>query len=355
MDVRARLTQWIADRMPGVEGLRLSELRKPGAGMSSDTQLFSVHWTQDGEERELDAVLRCAPSVAGPFPAYDLAMQFGIMRVLQEETDVPVPEVLGLEEDSGTLGVPFLTMKAVDGEAPLDFPPYHGDGFYAKASADQRRHLWRSTIEALARLHGLDWRSLGLDFVPGGGADEDAETHGLVYWRSYLDDWIKDDPKERIPVFDAALEWLEGNRPAASRTSLCWGDAKIGNVLYQRETREVAAVIDWELATIGNPIADLASLRVSDLRAQEGAGACLEGTPSQEELVELYERASGEAVLDFHYHLVFSAFWRGAVALKVMRRMKAEGAEIDVSLFENHFTVRYLRELMESTDAELLA
>lgn len=345
-DLRARLTEWLSDRIPGASALQLSALHKPGAGESSDTQLFSASWREDGSERRLDAVLRCAPSGDAPFPEYDLGMQFGVMRALGEHTEVPVPEVLWLEEDPSVLGVPFLTMKAVDGEAPLDFPPYHGGGFYRDATPEERRHMWRSTVEALARQHDADWQKLDLTFVPGGGSAEDPATHALGYWRRYLDDWIKGDPAETIATFDEALDWLEQHRPEPERIALCWGDAKLGNILYDRDSHDVAAVIDWELASIGDPGADLASLRVSDLRAQDGARACLEGTPDENELIGLYERSSGQRVRHFHYHLVFATFWRGSVALKVMRRMQAQGADIDEAALENHFPVRYLRELL---------
>jgi len=344
--VRDRLRAWIAARMPEACDLWLSELRRPGAGLSSDTQLFTIHWTAGGRAHRLDAVLRCAPREDGPFPDYDLAMQYGIMAALAEHTAVPVPEVLWLEEDPEVLGVPFLTMRAVEGEAPLDFPPYHREGLYADATTAARRRMWRSTIEALARVHAAQWRALGLDFVPGGRPGEDPARQALTYWRRYLDEWIKDDPREVIPVFDEALDWLERHRPEPEHIALCWGDAKLGNVLYRRDTHDVAALLDWELASIGAPGPDLASLRISDLRAQEAAGGCLEGTPSEAELIALYEQASGRRVRHFHYDLVTATFWRGAVALKVMRRMKAQGADFDDSLFESHFPVRYLRELL---------
>lgn len=346
-DARPGLRDWIARRLPGASDVRIADLREPGAGESSDTQLFTVHWREGGEERSLDAVLRCAPTGDAPFPSYDLPMQYGIMKALGEHTAVPVPEVLWLEEDPTPLGSPFLTMKAVDGRAPLDFPPYQGgEGFYASASAAQRRHAWRSTVETLVRLHAADWRALGLHFVPGGGANEDPATHALGYWRTYLDDWIKGGSGEPIAVFDEALDYLERERPEPQRIGLVWGDAKLGNVLYDTATLDVAAVLDWELATIGDVGADLASLRVSDLRAQDGAGACLAGTPDEAELVALYEEVSGRPVHHFDYQLIFATFWRGSVALKVMRRMKEQGADIDDSMFENHFPVRYLRELL---------
>lgn len=351
-EVQAELEGWIAQRMPDARDLRLSELREPDAGLSSETRLFTIHWRDgsDGDRaRCLEAVLRSVPSQDGPFPEYDLAMQFAVMQALSEKTEVPVPDVLWLETDPALLGVPFLVMRSVAGRAPLDFPSYHAEGLYAEASPAQRRHLWRSTIEALARLHAADWRALGLDLVPG-GRDEQPEAHALRYWRRYLDEWIKQDARESIPVFDEALAWLERERPPCERLALCWGDAKLGNVLYRDDSFDVAAVIDWELAMIGDPETDLASLRISDLRAQEAAGTCLEGTPSEAELIALYEEASGHPIRHFHHALVFASFWRGAVALQVMRRMKAQGADIDETLFESHFPIRKLRELISQSD-----
>ena len=350
-----QLLRWLESRMPGAHDLHLTNLRKPSGGMSSDTHLFTVHWRQDpsdsraaSEEQSLDAALRCAPRADGPFPEYDLAMQFGIMRQLAAHTNVPVPEVLWQEDDSTWLGVPFLSMKAVIGEPPLDWPSYHASGFYSDLSESKRRKLWTRTIESLAEIHRADWKGINLDFVPGGRPEDDPASHLLTYWRRYLDEWTKDDPTEIIPVYDEVLDWLERNRPDCPRTSLVWGDAKLGNVMYKARECEVAAVIDWELAMIGDSRSDLASLRISDLRAQEAAGRSLPGTPSESELIELYESASGETVGDFRYFLLYSAFWRGAVTLKVMRRMKAQGQDISNAMMKNHFPVPYMRDLLAS-------
>jgi aminoglycoside phosphotransferase (APT) family kinase protein len=101
------------------------------------------------------------------------------------------------------------------------------------------------------------------------------------------------------------------------------------------------------MSTIGDPEMDLASLHLSDLRAQDGAdGAALEGTPSADELVRMYEKASGRSFRDFHYALVFATFWRGAVQLKVMRQMRARGVDIPDALFVDNFPVRTLCRLL---------
>ena len=111
--------------------------------------------------------------------------------------------------------------------------------------------------------------------------------------------------------------------------------------------QRVSAVVDWEMATIGDPEMDLASLLVSDERAQEDAGECLDGTPDAQQLVAMYEEASGECVRNLHHALVFATFWRGCVQLKVMRSMRARGVELPEAMFTESLPVRTLRRLLQ--------
>ena len=274
-------------------------------------------------------------------------MQFEIMHGLGRHTSVPVPEVVWLEDDPSVLGVPFLVMKRVEGDAPLDFPSYQGAGMYRDATREVREHMWRGIVEACAEMHAHDWQKLGLGRTPGARAGDDPVRVQLDYWRDYLD-WIREEPGEYVPIFSETLAWLEANRKAPPQLSLCWGDAKLGNVMYAPGTRDVAAILDWEMATIGDAEMDIASLHLSDLRAQDGAeGVALPGTPSADELVALYERASGKPFRDFHYALVFATFWRGSVMLKYMRRMRADGADIPDEVFTDNFPLRTLCRLLD--------
>jgi len=324
----------------------VSELRKPGAGESSDTQLCEIDVERGASVERIDAVLRCAPREEGPFPEYDLGLQAHVMRAVGRTGAIPVPEVLWLEEDTSVLGVPFLVMRVVPGEAPLDRPAYQAEGFYYDGTREMREHMWAETIDAMARLHALDWRELGGGIVPGSRVGEDPARVSLDYWTAYLRDFLKDDPDESVPVFDEAHDFLLRERPTSTRLSLCWGDAKLGNVLYAPETRDVAAIIDWEMAIIGDPEADLASLHLSDLRAQDLAGGAQPGTPTAAELVALYEMASGRSVENFHYNLVFATFWRGAVQLAVMRQLRRRGVPIEDAMFHDNFPTNHLRELL---------
>ncbi len=350
-DIRAALEAWLAVRIDAASAVRVGSLRRPAAGESSDTQLFEIEIEREAGEaprhERIEAVLRCAPREAGPFPEYDLGLQAHVMRSLATTGAVPVPEVLWLEEDSSILGVPFLVMRVVPGDAPLDRPSYQAEGFYFDATPALREHMWSRTIHAVSALHALDWRSLGAGRVPGTRSGEDPASVSLDYWARYLRDFLKDDPDERVPVFDEALDHLVRERPSAGRLALCWGDAKLGNVLFTPETRDVAAVIDWEMATIGAPEADLASLHLSDLRAQDLAGGALAGTPDAAGIVAEYEGLCGRRVSDFDYHLVFATFWRGAVMLAVMRQYRRRGVEIDERMFHDNFPMNTLRRLLD--------
>jgi aminoglycoside phosphotransferase (APT) family kinase protein len=204
--------------------------------------------------------------------------------------------------------------------------------------------MWERTIETLARLHAVDWTKLELGRIEGGNPGDDPRLTALRYWRDYLVHFVKRDPSERTPVFDEALAWLEAHRPEPERIALCWGDAKIGNVLYDRG--DVAAMIDWEMARIGDPEMDLPSLYLSDLRAQDSAAGVLDGTPGADQLVAMYEAASGRRFRHFHYQLVFATFWRGSVALAFMRQMEDAGQAIAPDYKLRGFPTRKLVELL---------
>lgn len=345
---RTALAAWLAPRVEAAGPVDVDAVRKPPGGMSSETTLATARFRDArGEARELALAVRAAPREEGPFPEYDLRLQHDAMRALATHTRAPVPDVLWLEEDASVLGTPFLVMRAIDCWAPLDRPSYQAEGLYVRMTPDERRRAWRAAIEALVPVHAADWRALGIARLPGGRQGEDAATAALAYWRRYVDGWIKRDPSEREPVLDAALAWLERERPRDARLALAWGDAKLGNVLFAPDGSTVRALVDWEMCGVGAPEADLASLHFSDLRAQdEAGGAAREGTPSEAELVALYEAAGGAPVRHLHYWSVFSAFWRGAVQVKVMKRLRAQGVELPDALFDQSFPFRRLRALL---------
>jgi aminoglycoside phosphotransferase (APT) family kinase protein len=347
--LRPKLEAWLQTRIPEAKDITVLELQRPGTGASSDTQLVDLRWDEAGEPKSVPVVLRSAPPSPGVFPTYDLGFQFRVLKALNEHTDVPVPKVLWLEEDASVIGAPFFLMQRLEGDVPQDFPSYHTAGMYFDATPAMRRKMWWECLDALVRLHTVDWKRCGLEFVGVPKPGTDAVDRQLSHWESYLTHWVKkEDPQESHPTMEATLVWLKAHRYEPEHVALNWGDAKLGNVLYSRPDRNLLALLDWEGAGIGDPEQDLASLYISDLRAHRGQGiAPLDGTPTVEELIDRYERLSGRTVKHFLYNEVLATFWRGLVQIRIMKDMRAKGMNIPAEMIWNNFPTQHLSRLLQ--------
>jgi len=325
-DIQSKLIDWLQQKMPQARKLSISAMERPGLGFSSESFLFDLSWQEDGQSRSEGMVLRCAPRSYPVFPDYDLGKQFGILDRLRG-TNVPVPEVYWLEEDENILGTTFYLMRKIDGILPAEYPPYHSFGLYYDATPEQRAKMWWGTHQAMAKIHQLDWKSLGLSFlgIPGGGTGP-LDQH-LDYYERYLN-WVKEDPQEPQPILEAALDWLKKNRYAPEHVSLCWGDCKITNTMYSPDF-DVLGILDWEMAYLGDPESDLAHLIFMDFVLSEGYGIPrLDGSPGREETVQRYEELTGWKVKNLFYNDVLVALRFGVINLKMMKNFKKLGIAI---------------------------
>jgi len=141
------LTRWMAQRIPGASGLRLTDFSYPrGAGQSHETILFDAHWREDGQDRSQGCVVRIKPSEFTVFPDNLFDEQYRVMKVLHDGGYVRVAQPLWFEEDPAILGAPFFVMAKVHGRVPVSIPPYARSGWLADASPAQRRHLWEGAV-----------------------------------------------------------------------------------------------------------------------------------------------------------------------------------------------------------------
>ena len=182
---RRKLESWISSNRG--RDVRIEELSIPEAtGMSNVTLLFDITWNEDGQQRSEPLVARLQPAIERPvFPDYDLSLQYEVMDAVGRCSDIPVPELSGLETDKSLLGVQFYLMKRTDGRIPTDMPPYNMDGWMMhETSIEQRQHLWRTSVDTMARYHQLDYLEMGFGklLVPG----KTPLQQQLVYWRNYL-------------------------------------------------------------------------------------------------------------------------------------------------------------------------
>jgi aminoglycoside phosphotransferase (APT) family kinase protein len=308
---RQRLAHWLAARLPDVSELQVSPLQRPNSGISNETYFLDLHYVQAGKTMQRSLVVRWPPQGFTAFPraAYDMGRQYHLLRGLTGST-VPVPPVLGLEEDARILGAPFYVMEKVQGWVPSDFPPYHVAGPLFEAPVSERQGLWWSAVETLAHIHTLDWRKAGLGFLsdPGDGREFMPKQIALYDAVHALNG------EPLAPVLARTREWLQTHTYTPRHISLCWGDARLGNLVIRDQ--QVASVLDWEMACLGDAESDLGWFAHIDWATSEGrsrgATPRLEGLPDMTQTLARYETLTGRRVERFHYHQVF-ATWRLAI------------------------------------------
>jgi aminoglycoside phosphotransferase (APT) family kinase protein/putative sterol carrier protein len=337
-EIQSKLVPWFQKKMPQARDISVSDMKPPEGGFSSETLLFELIWHEAGQRRSQDMVFRRPPKLA-VFPDYDLRRQFLVMQRLQG-TGIPVPRVRwNVEQDEGIMGTPFYVMEKSEGVNPPDFPLYHSYGSYFDATPQKRARMWWGCLEQMVKIHKLDWTRLRLDFLgpPRGGT---ATIDGLLdYYEGYMK-WVAKD--ERQPILEAALKWLRENHYVPERITLCWGDCRMPNSLYNQDG-DVAAVLDWELAYLGDPISDLAWFLFLDWHNSEAYGIPkLEGTPGEEETVRRYQELTGWRVNNLFYNRVLAPLRAGVSVIRVYKNLRQMGVNIlaDDAELNNPFTQR---------------
>lgn len=292
--------QSFIDSQPGISGTAISNVREVGtaAGGSNGTLLFEASWTENGEPRSADLVLRFMPT-RGLFHSYDVRAQFALQHAL-EPTEVPVPPQLWLDISGEALGRPGYVMGRVAGaSAPMTWMT---SGIIADAAPADRTEMQREYIAALAKVHALDWRSLGLAWLEDRAAgSRPIEREVNWYWDAL-------EYTGNIAYLEAMRpirDWLVANEPAGIEPVICHGDANLGNYLYVGN--KVSAVVDWEMAFLGTPECDLSFIHIGDQIIQYDVPP-LEGTLSYAERIAEYERVSGRKLENMPYFELFSAY-----------------------------------------------
>jgi aminoglycoside phosphotransferase (APT) family kinase protein len=318
-ELHDRLEGYLAEKL-GASGLSLSPLTKPSIGFSNDTLVCYVTYRHAGEERREDLVVRLEPEGFQIFPEYDLRGQARIMQALSR-TDVPVPDVRWFEESESVLGRAFYIMYRIEGEVPSEVPPYHAAGVFVNASPEGRAAMWWSGIETLARVHAVEWRA-GLGFLGEPPPDAPVVRPQLEYYDRMLD-WAEEDAEPQT-VLREAQRWLRENEPAGGRVAMCWGDSRLPNVIYREG--QVVGVLDWEMAFLGDPEADLAWWLFMDWFASGGFGIPrLDGMPGRKETVARYEELAGLTVRNLEYYEVFAGMRFGVIMIRVAAMMGTRG------------------------------
>jgi aminoglycoside phosphotransferase (APT) family kinase protein len=236
--------------------------------------------------------------------AHDMAREFRVMSALQP-TDVPVPRTFGLCEDAEVLGAPFYVMEKVAGRA------YRHVADIAPIGPERTRAISSALVDTLVALHQVDPESVGLaDF----GRPEGFLGRQVSRWKKQLDASYTRD----LPAAEELHARLAADIPSESATGIVHGDFRLDNVLVDDRDR-LTAVIDWEMATLGDPLTDLALMVVYARLGRTLAGnqvadvASAPGFLSEAEIIERYAAASPRDLSRFGFYLGLASFKLAAI------------------------------------------
>jgi aminoglycoside phosphotransferase (APT) family kinase protein len=298
-----RLATWMDDQgLPG-KGEAIKEQFLSGG---SQNEIYEI---RRGDEV---CVIRIPPPTA-PAPRDEgILREWRIIEAL-DGTDVPHTPAVAMCEDQSVLGRAFYLMGLVDGWSPMDM----GDSWPAPFDADleARAGLAYQLVEGCALLSNVDWKAKGLDDL---GRPDGFHERQVDRWTAFLER-IKG---RELPGFDEAAAWLRAHRPIDYIPGIMHGDYQFANVMYRHGTpARLAAIVDWEMGTVGDPKVDLAWVvqswpqDTSAREASESGYVDMRGMPSRDQVLTHYAAVSGRQVDDIDYYIIL-AKWKLAVVLE---------------------------------------
>jgi aminoglycoside phosphotransferase (APT) family kinase protein len=304
--------------------LAFLDARGLGAGEIDVTPIGEGHSNvtyalrRDGEE----LVLRRPPR--GPLPpsAHDVLREARVLSALA--TRARVPAVLGVCDDPSVIGAPFYLMAKLDGHVVTRHLPRELD------TPEDRRRIGEELVDALVEVHAVDWRAAGLE---GFGKPSGYLERQL---RRFLGLWEHNRTRE-IPAVEAVGEWLREHLPESGPATVVHGDYRLGNTMMApAPPARLVAIFDWEMATIGDPLADVGYLCQLWTDRNDPPGGMFElsgvtreeGFPSREELLARYEERSGRSMTDIRWYRTL-ALWKSIVFMEGNYKRAVSGATDD--------------------------
>jgi len=277
------------------------EFRPIGEGVSNVTYLVRRGDTQ--------VVLRRPPRPPLPPSAHDVLREARVLRALAGRARVP--QVLAACDDPAVIGAPFYAMAYADGHVITDTMPAALD------TAEEKHRIGVELVDTLVELHAVDWQAAGL----GGFGKPTGYLERQV--RRFLGLWEFNKTRE-LPAVERVADWLTRNLPESGPATIVHGDYRLGNTMVARTApARIVAVFDWEMSTIGDPLADVGYLCSTWIDRDDPPGGAFElsrvtrddGFPSRAELAEMYAERSGRHIRDIRWYQAL-ALWKAIVFME---------------------------------------
>lgn len=291
--------------------------------LAGGTQNIILRFTRDGR----DYVLRRPPAHLRANSAETMRREARVLKALAG-SDVPHPALIADCPDDEPLGAPFYLMEPVDGFNPLGtLPEPHA------SSAAIQHGMGMALVDGIAALGRVDYRAVGLE---GFGKPDNFLERQVDRWRTQLAgyaDLAGWPGADALPAVAAIGAWLERHRPAASRPGIMHGDYHLANVMFRHDGPALAAIVDWELATIGDPLLDLGWVLATWPEGDRESTVSVEpwiGFPSAAELVDRYRIGSDRDLSAIGWYHVLACYKLGILLEGTYARACAGKAPRDV-------------------------
>lgn len=305
------LERWFSRNVAPVSELQARIIGRGLSNLTYEISDGSRHW-----------VLR-RPPLSHVLPtAHDMRREFTVQRALAA-TPVPVPKMIAFCDDEAVIGAPFYVMEYVDGEVPSD-----SEAFEARFDESARATVSRRLVEVLVELHSVDFASVGLE---GFGKPEGYMRRQVTRFV----DQLRRSKTRDLPVLDELATRLESAVPDTGRNSIVHGDYRLDNTILS-PAGEIAAVLDWELSTLGDPLADLGMLSMywadpGDELFQDAPGVesslitTLPGFMRKDDALQYYSELSGIDLDNIAFYETFAHFKLAVILEGINKRFQAGG------------------------------
>ena len=287
--------------------IQIKEVKQFKGGQSNPTYLI--------ETNEHDYVVRRKPPGKLLPSAHAVDREYKVITALNK-TDVPVPKTFSYCEDDSVIGTPFFLMEHVEGKIFWEL-------LLPESKPEERRKIYLSMNETIAKLHSVDFKAIGLEDY---GKYENYMARQIHRWSKQY----KDSETQHIPEIENLIDWLPKNIPEDEETSIVHGDFRLDNMVFDEDSLEVKAILDWELSTLGSPIADF-TYHMMAWRLPVGAkglgilGANLNelNIPSEEEYAELYYKKTGRSKIEnWDFFMAYNIFRLAGIAQGIAGRVR---------------------------------
>ncbi|MCW5830328.1 MAG: phosphotransferase [Deltaproteobacteria bacterium] len=307
----AALGEFARRHVPGFEGPLV--VQQFEGGQSNPTFLLQTPGRQ--------YILRKKPPGQLLPSAHAIEREYRILKAL-EPTGVPVPKVHVLCEDPAVIGTPFYVMERVEGRI------FRNPTMPEARSPDERRGIYLDMARVLARIHKVDWKAAGLE---GYGKTGNYMLRQIERWTAQYEATRTD----TIDSMEKLIRWMPDNVPDAGHLTIAHGDYRLENLIIHPQEPHAVAVLDWELSTLGHPLADLAyccmlyHLPPNPSSGNLGASSGLMGTnfvglgiPPEKDFISAYAAEMGDSggVADYDFFVAFGMFRLAAIVQGVYKR-----------------------------------